>query len=129
MCGSIPRRGLRRLRPGAQVEPTRERSSERRLRLRPVAWGIRKIPQVGSVEIGADVEIGANSCVDRAALEVTRIGDGPRSTTRHDRAQLRRRTHGFICGQAGLAGSTIVGGPSGLAGQSASRATSVSGTA
>ncbi len=35
-----------------------------------------KFPQVGTVEIGDDVEIGANSCVDRAALGVTKIGDG-----------------------------------------------------
>ena len=35
-----------------------------------------KFPQIGTVEIGDDVEIGANSCVDRAALGVTRIGDG-----------------------------------------------------
>ncbi|MDP9112690.1 MAG: UDP-3-O-(3-hydroxymyristoyl)glucosamine N-acyltransferase [Acidobacteriota bacterium] len=33
-------------------------------------------PQIGRVEIGSRVEIGANSCVDRAALGVTSIGDG-----------------------------------------------------
>jgi UDP-3-O-[3-hydroxymyristoyl] glucosamine N-acyltransferase len=35
-----------------------------------------KFPQVGTVEIGDDVEIGANCCIDRAALGVTRIRDG-----------------------------------------------------
>jgi UDP-3-O-[3-hydroxymyristoyl] glucosamine N-acyltransferase len=35
-----------------------------------------KFPQIGRVEIGSDVEIGANSTIDRAALGVTRIGDG-----------------------------------------------------
>src|SRR3954451_5716202 len=35
-----------------------------------------KFPQIGCVEIGDNVEIGANSCVDRAALGVTRIGEG-----------------------------------------------------
>jgi UDP-3-O-[3-hydroxymyristoyl] glucosamine N-acyltransferase len=35
-----------------------------------------KFPQVGRVEIGDDVEIGANACVDRAALGVTTISDG-----------------------------------------------------
>lgn len=35
-----------------------------------------KIPQVGHVVLGDDVEIGANTCVDRAAMGVTRIGDG-----------------------------------------------------
>jgi len=84
----------------------------------PSPGGIRKIPQVGSVEIGADVEIGANSCVDRAALEVTRIGDG---TKIDDLVMIGHNCvvgrHGFICGQAGLAGSTIVGDQVVLAGQ------------
>ena len=35
-----------------------------------------KFPQVGRVELGDDVEIGANACVDRAALGVTIIGEG-----------------------------------------------------
>ncbi|HYZ87199.1 MAG TPA: UDP-3-O-(3-hydroxymyristoyl)glucosamine N-acyltransferase, partial [Bryobacteraceae bacterium] len=35
-----------------------------------------KFPQVGLVRIGNDVEIGANSCIDRAALGWTEIGDG-----------------------------------------------------
>lgn len=37
--------------------------------------GITKIPQIGHVEIGHDVEIGANSCVDRGKFSATRIGD------------------------------------------------------
>ncbi len=35
-----------------------------------------KIPQIGCVVIGDDVEIGANTCIDRAALGETRIGNG-----------------------------------------------------
>jgi UDP-3-O-[3-hydroxymyristoyl] glucosamine N-acyltransferase len=35
-----------------------------------------KIIQLGIVEIGNDVEIGANSCIDRGAIENTVIGDG-----------------------------------------------------
>ena len=35
-----------------------------------------KFPQVGTVQIEDDVEIGANSCIDRAALGVTLIGTG-----------------------------------------------------
>ena len=35
-----------------------------------------KFPQIGSLEIEDDVEIGANSTIDRGALEVTRIGRG-----------------------------------------------------
>lgn len=35
-----------------------------------------KIPQIGNVILGNDVEIGANTCIDRAAMGATRIGDG-----------------------------------------------------
>ncbi len=38
-----------------------------------------KIPQLGSVIIEDDVEIGANTAIDRASLEKTIIGKGPRS--------------------------------------------------
>jgi len=38
--------------------------------------GLRKIPQIGNVKIGKDVEIGANSCIDRAAFDQTLICDG-----------------------------------------------------
>jgi UDP-3-O-[3-hydroxymyristoyl] glucosamine N-acyltransferase len=76
----------------------------------PSPTGIRKIPQVGTVEVGSDVEIGANSCVDRAALEVTRIGDG---TKVDDLVMVGHNSvigrHDFICAQVGLAGSTVVG--------------------
>ena len=76
----------------------------------PSPTGIRKIPQVGTVEIGADVEIGANSCVDRASLEVTRIGEG---TKVDDLVMIGHNCvvgrHDFICAQVGLAGSSVVG--------------------
>lgn len=42
----------------------------------PSPDGHLKIPQVGVVSIGDDVEIGANSCVDRAALDTTRVRSG-----------------------------------------------------
>lgn len=38
--------------------------------------GLRKIPHIGTVLIGAHVEIGAGCCIDRATFEATRIGDG-----------------------------------------------------
>jgi len=69
-----------------------------------------KIPQVGIVEIGDDVEIGAASCVDRAALGVTRIGRG----TKID--NLVQIGHNVVIGedtilvsQVGIAGSTVCG--------------------
>ena len=70
----------------------------------------RKIPQVGGVEIGDDVEIGANSTVDRGALGDTRIGRG----TKID--NLVMVAHNVVVGedcllvaQSGIAGSTKVG--------------------
>ncbi len=69
-----------------------------------------KIPQVGNVVIGDDVEIGAGSCVDRAAMGSTRIGRG----TKID--NLVQIAHGrqigedvLIVAQSGPAGSVVVG--------------------
>jgi len=69
-----------------------------------------KFPQVGRVEIGDSVEIGCNSCVDRAALEETRVGAG----TKIDNLvqvghNVRIGEGGLIAAQAGLAGSSVVG--------------------
>jgi len=68
-----------------------------------------KIPQVGNVVIGDDVEIGAGSCVDRAAMGSTRIGRG----TKID--NLVQIAHGcqvgedvLIVAQSGMAGSTVL---------------------
>ncbi len=41
-----------------------------------VGFALRKVPQLGKVRIGDDVEIGANSCIDRAKTGVTTIGAG-----------------------------------------------------
>ena len=78
----------------------------------------RKVPQIGTVEIADDVEIGANSCVDRATVGATRIGAG---TKIDNLVQVGHNTHvGEHCcviGQAGLSGSVKVGRFSVLAGQ------------
>lgn len=42
----------------------------------PGPTGHEKIPQVGGVELGDDVEVGANSCIDRAAMGTTRVRSG-----------------------------------------------------
>ncbi len=80
--------------------------------------GFRKVPQVGGVELDADVEIGANSCVDRATLEATRIGAG---TKVDDLVMLGHNCEvgrsSLLCGQAGLAGSSVVGDGVVLGGQ------------
>ena len=77
-----------------------------------------KIPQVGIVVIEDDVEIGANSAIDRASLEATRIGRG----TKID--NLVQVGHNciigedcIIVGQAGIAGSSKLGKNVTLGGQ------------
>lgn len=77
-----------------------------------------KIPQVGNVVIHNHVEIGANSCIDRATLGSTIIGEG---TKIDNLVQVGHNTvvgkHSILCAQVGLAGSTIVGDYVYLAGQ------------
>lgn len=71
---------------------------------------LQKIPQIGIVEIGDDVEIGANTCIDRAQTGVTSIGSG---TKIDNLCQIghncRIGRHSAIAAQVGLAGTTIVG--------------------
>jgi UDP-3-O-[3-hydroxymyristoyl] glucosamine N-acyltransferase len=68
-----------------------------------------KFPQVGTVEIGDDVEIGANSCIDRAALGVTRIGSGTKlDNLVHVGHNCTIGRHVVIAAQTGLSGSVIV---------------------
>ena len=78
----------------------------------------KKIPQVGNVEIGDDVEIGANSAIDRGRFGRTRIGKG---TKIDNLVQIGHNCvvgdHCIICGLVGIAGSTIIGNHVTLAGQ------------
>ena len=68
-----------------------------------------KFPQIGRVEIGDDVEIGANSCVDRAALGVTLIGDGAKLDNMvHIAHNCRIGRHVVIAAQTGLSGGVVV---------------------
>jgi len=82
-----------------------------------------KVPQVGRVIIQDDVEIGANSCVDRGALKDTVIGEG---TKIDNLVQIGHNVvmgrHCVIVGQVGISGSTelgdfvVMGGQSGAVG-------------
>ncbi|HYN23063.1 MAG TPA: UDP-3-O-(3-hydroxymyristoyl)glucosamine N-acyltransferase [Thermoanaerobaculia bacterium] len=77
-----------------------------------------KVPQVGRVVLEPEVEVGANSTVDRATLGETRIGEG----TKIDNLvqvghNVRVGRHCILCGQAGIAGSTQLGDYVVLAGQ------------
>ncbi len=77
-----------------------------------------KFPQVGTVEIGDDVEIGANSCVDRGALGSTRIGDGTKLDNMvHIGHNCRIGRHVVIAAQTGLSGSVEVGDYAVIGGQ------------
>jgi UDP-3-O-[3-hydroxymyristoyl] glucosamine N-acyltransferase len=69
-----------------------------------------KIPQTGSVWIGDDVEIGANTCIDRGAIEDTIIEDGVKLDNLIQIAHnVRIGAHTAIAGCAAIAGSTTVG--------------------
>ncbi len=68
-----------------------------------------KFPQVGRVSIGQDVEIGANSTVDRAALGVTWIGDGTKIDNMvHIGHNCRVGKHVIIVAQTGFAGGVVI---------------------
>lgn len=77
-----------------------------------------KFPQVGTVEIGDDVEIGANSCVDRGALGATRVGDGTKLDNMvHIGHNCRIGCHVVIAAQTGLSGGVEVGDYAVIGGQ------------
>ena len=69
-----------------------------------------KIPQIGAVTIGDDVEIGANTTIDRGALDDTVIGDGVKLD---NQIQIGHNTrigaHTAIAGCVGIAGSAEIG--------------------
>lgn len=78
----------------------------------------KKIPQIGIVVIGNDVEIGANVTIDRARFGQTRIGNGVKMDN------LIQIAHNVVIGdncvivaQAGISGSTLIGDRSIIAGQ------------
>jgi UDP-3-O-[3-hydroxymyristoyl] glucosamine N-acyltransferase len=82
------------------------------------AGAYRKVPQVGAVAIGNDVEIGANTCIDRAALGVTTIGDGTKLDNMvHIAHNCRIGRHVVIAAQTGLAGGVTIGDYAVLGGQ------------
>lgn len=77
-----------------------------------------KVPQIGNVTVQDDVEIGANTTIDRAALGSTVIGRGSKID---NLVQVGHNTivgeHCILCGQVGIAGSTRLGSYVTLAGQ------------
>ncbi|MCA6085519.1 UDP-3-O-(3-hydroxymyristoyl)glucosamine N-acyltransferase [Candidatus Endomicrobiellum agilis] len=77
-----------------------------------------KIPQVGRVEIGDDVEIGANTTIDRATVDVTRVGSG---TKIDNLVQIGHNVqigeNCLIVAQVGISGSTRLGNNVTIGGQ------------
>ena len=69
-----------------------------------------KIPQVGRVVVEDDVEIGANTCIDRGAIGDTLIKKGAKLDNLIQLAHnVEVGEHTVIAGQAGFAGSTVIG--------------------
>jgi len=81
-----------------------------------------KVPQIGTIIVGDDVEIGSCTCIDRAKFSATRIGRGSKID---NLVQIGHNVelgeHCIIVGQAGLAGSTRLGKGVILGGQAAIR--------
>ncbi|MBR4592896.1 MAG: UDP-3-O-(3-hydroxymyristoyl)glucosamine N-acyltransferase [Elusimicrobiaceae bacterium] len=77
-----------------------------------------KIPQIGNVVLGNDVEVQANACIDRAKIASTTIGDN----TKIDNLvqvghNVRVGMSNIFCAQVGIAGTTDIGNGVILAGQ------------
>jgi UDP-3-O-[3-hydroxymyristoyl] glucosamine N-acyltransferase len=77
-----------------------------------------KIPQIGRVVIGDDVEIGANTTIDRGALDDTVIGNGVKLDNQIQIGHnVRIGDHTAIAGCVGVAGSTTIGARCMIGGQ------------
>jgi UDP-3-O-[3-hydroxymyristoyl] glucosamine N-acyltransferase len=81
-----------------------------------------KFPQTGLVEIGDDVEIGANATIDRGSLDDTRIAEGVKlDNLVHVGHNVKIGAHTVIAAQTGISGSStlghhvVVGGQVGIA--------------
>ena len=122
------------LMPGVVIAP--ECTLGERVRLHPgvvvgsdgfgyeqVAGRHEKVPQVGTVAVGDDVEVGSNSTIDRSRFETTSVGEG---TKIDNLVQIGHNVtigrHCLVCAQVGIAGSVtledyvVVGGQAGIAG-------------
>lgn len=77
-----------------------------------------KVPQVGGVRVGDDVEIGANTTIDRGAIDDTVIGDGVKLD---NQIQVGHNVvigpHTVIAAQTGIAGSATIGARCTIGGQ------------
>lgn len=94
----------------APVPGTIEEAKERGVVTTAKSSAYLRINSIGTVELGDDVEVGANSCIDRGTIARTRVGDG---TKIDNLVQIGHNVqigaNCLICGQAGIAGSTVIG--------------------
>lgn len=86
---------------------------------KPSPQGLMKFPHIGTVEIGDDVEVGANSTIDRAKTGATVIGTGTKiDNLVHIAHNVKVGAHCVIVAQSGVAGSVEIGDSVALAAQS-----------
>ncbi len=77
-----------------------------------------KVPQVGCLHVGSDVEVGANTCIDRGALDNTMVSDGAKIDNLCQIAHnVRIGAHTTISSQTGIAGSSRIGDQAIIGGQ------------
>lgn len=103
LCKGVSLGARCKLAPGAVV-------GSRGFGMAPSPQGWVDVPQVGSVRIGDDVEVGANTTIDRGALDDTVIGNGVKID---NQVQIAHNCvigdHTAIAGTVGIAGSTTFG--------------------
>jgi UDP-3-O-[3-hydroxymyristoyl] glucosamine N-acyltransferase len=97
------------------VEQIRETLGKRE-EIRAQSWT--RIHSLGAVSIGDDVEIGANSCIDRGTIRDTTIGSGTKlDNLVHIGHNVQIGRDCLLCGQVGIAGSSRIGDRVVMAGQ------------
>ena len=85
---------------------------------KPSDGGWLKVPQCGTVEVGDNVEIGANCAIDRGRFGATRIGSGTKlDNLVHVAHNVQVGENALLIAQVGVAGSSKVGKNAILAGQ------------
>lgn len=76
----------------------------------PDKGGYVKVPQLGSVQLGDDVDVGANTTIDRGAIGDTVIGNGVKLDNQIQIGHnVRIGEHTVMAGCSGISGSTVVG--------------------
>ena len=104
------------------VTPEKSRAEEARASLGSETSAINaswtRIHSLGAVLVGDDVEVGANSCIDRGTIRATTIGNRTKlDNLVHIGHNVEVGKDALLCGQVGIAGSTRIGNRVVLGGQ------------